>query len=181
MPIAAVSKSKEVYAYLQQKSNDYLNSRNPFANSPLDDPKFSTTKAMMAMEGAAWNTNLIQQDQKCLKSLDVLKENPISNLISAKLDIFPAGPDIPCTPMFIANSELLPILLINSVPVVGNVRFPGLYPTARDLNALDLFNFAGGFLLSKLNIEPVFDIGIRARGFGSFSFDQLSSLTNIQC
>ena len=175
----AYSKSKEVYAYLQQKSNDYLNSRNPFANSPLDDPKFSTTKAMMAMEGAAWNTNLIQQDQKCLKSLDVLKENPISNLISAKLDIFPAGPDIPCTPMFIANSELLPILLINSVPVVGNVRFPGLYPTARDLNALDLFNFAGGFLLSKLNIEPVFDIGIRARGFGSFSFDQLSSLTNI--
>ena len=99
----AYSKSKEVYAYLQQKSNDDLNSENPFANSPLDDPKFSTTKAMIAMEDASWNTNLIQQDQKCLKSLDVLKENPISNLISAKLDIFPAGPDTPCTPMFLAN------------------------------------------------------------------------------
>lgn len=175
----AYSQSKEVYAYLQREPNDDPNSKNPFNNSPLDDPKFTSIKEKIVSDDESWNTNSIHYDQKCLKSLDVLREYPISNLISAKLDIFPSGPDVPCTPMLISNSELLPILLINSVPVAGNVRFPGLYPTARDLSALDLFNFAGGFLLSKLNVEPVFDIGIRARGFGSFSFDQLSSLTNI--
>ena len=95
------------------------------------------------------------------------------------LELFPGSLPLECPDLLRNNPELVPILIINSIPVVGNVRFPGLYPTARDLNALDLFNFAGGFLLSKLNIEPVFDIGIRARGFGSFSFDQLSSLTNI--
>jgi polysaccharide export outer membrane protein len=101
-------------------------------------------------------------------------------LVSAKLKIFPAKNQAGgCTELLLANTELLPILLINSVPVSGNVRFPGLYPTSRELNGLDLFNIAGGFLLSKLNVAPTFDIGIRSRGFGTFQFSDLVDLTNI--
>ena len=123
--------------------------------------------------------NVISRKNACLKHLDVLTENPISNLIEAKLKIFPPKGRIPCTEMFKSNSDLLPILLINSIPVAGNVRFPGLYPTSRDLNGLDLFNIAGGFLLSKLNTEPEFDVGIRGRGFASFGYDRLKDLSNI--
>jgi protein involved in polysaccharide export with SLBB domain len=63
--------------------------------------------------------------------------------------------------------------------VLGNVRFPGLYPTTRDLNALEIFNLAGGVLVSKLNTIPSFDVGIRARGFGLYPYEALKDLTNI--
>lgn len=169
------SQSMEVYSYLaskmsnltsQKSQNDLLYSQ--FLNSSnIDSSKLDDSSKI------ASNIN------SCLSSLDVLTTSPISNLIEAKLELFPSNKVFNCTPLFQSNNELLPILLINSVPVVGNVRFPGLYPTARDLNAQDLFNFAGGFLLSKLNTEPIFDIGIRARGFGSFKFEDLKNLTNI--
>ena len=84
-----------------------------------------------------------------------------------------------CTNIFQENSDLLPVLLINSIPVTGNVRFPGLYPTSSNLNGENLFNIAGGFLVSKLNKLPIFDVGIRSRGFGSFEYEDLKNLTNI--
>ena len=168
------SQSQEVY--------NYLNSKLSFDPKPIeglpsseqlkyDSSKFLTSNSSEISE---FNVN-----NSCLNSLDSLTVNPISNLIKAKLKLFPSNNLSQCTSFLKTNHELLPILLINSVPVVGNVRFPGLYPTSRELNALDLFNYAGGFLISKLNTLPVFDVGIRGRGFGSFKFDELRSLTNI--
>ena len=169
------SQSSEVYNYLvnqlsgfnSQDENKFLyqNLISQESNNSINIDSFSNSGSK--------NIN------SCLVALDVLTKKPISDLIEAKLELFPSNTKASCTPLFQSNSELLPILLINAVPVTGNVRFPGLYPTGRDLNALDLFNFAGGFLLSKLNSEPIFDVGIRSRGFGSFRFDELKTLKNI--
>ena len=163
------TQSQEVYSYLfknsDQPSNDLV-----LKNAP--------SQLLSQLEGSNQETSAVVTNS-CLRALDVLKQNPLSNLMEAKLKLFPAGNSRNCTPIFQEDSDLLPIILINSVPVAGNVRFPGLYPTARDLNGLDLFNIAGGFLLSKLNRNPEFDIGIRGRGFGSFSYDEISNLTNI--
>ncbi len=168
------SQSKGVYDYLSKNlfsSNEQNAGNNPAYANLINESISSKEDTNASMVNANFDS--------CLSSLSVLTSSPISNLIEAKLDLFPSNKTATCTPLFQDNSDLLPILLINSVPVVGNVRFPGLYPTARDLNALDLFNYAGGFLLSKLNAAPVFDIGIRARGFGSYKFEDLPSLTNI--
>ena len=169
------SQSMEVYSYLASKMSNLMpqKSSNDLLYNQLLNSSNVDSSSLEDSSKIASNAN------SCLSSLDVLTTSPISNLIEAKLELFPSNKLFNCTPLFQSNSELLPILLINSVPVVGNVRFPGLYPTARDLNAQDLFNFAGGFLLSKLNTEPIFDIGIRARGFGSFKFEDLKDLTNI--
>ena len=169
------SQSKGVYDYLSKnllKINGQISANN-LAYANLLDNNINLTDS--SNEAGLSNLN----NDSCLLSLSVLTASPISNLIEAKLALFPSNQTFECTPIFKENSDLLPILLINSVPVVGNVRFPGLYPTARDLNALDLFNYAGGFLLSKLNTAPVFDVGIRSRGFSSYKFEDLSSLTNI--
>jgi len=115
----------------------------------------------------------------CLSSLESLTGNPVSKLIKAKLAIIPKPLVQNCTDLLSNNPDLLPILIINSIPVTGNVRFPGLYPTTRDLNALDIFNLAGGVLVSKLNTIPSFDVGIRARGFGNYPYEALKDLTNI--
>ena len=163
------SQSQEVYSYLINIKDNSLN--NGLSN-------ILSNQGLSQLENVSQPKNLSNLNS-CLSALDVLKQNPISNLMEAKLKIFPAGEPRSCTPIFQENSDLLPIILINSIPVAGNVRFPGLYPTARDLNGLDLFNIAGGFLISKLNISPEFDIGIRGRGFGSFVYDEISNVTNI--
>jgi polysaccharide biosynthesis/export protein len=167
------SQSREVYNYLSKKSSDMGQSQdvNPMLSNIIDSNK--DPSSLLDNNANQYTAN------SCLSSLGVLKTQPISNLIDAKLELFPSTKTVKCTSLFKKYNDLLPILIINSVPVTGNVRFPGLYPTSRDLNALDLFNFAGGFLLSKLNTEPIFEVGIRARGFGSFDFKDLSNLTNI--
>lgn len=168
------SQSQEVY--------NYLNSKLSFDDKAIESLP-STEQLKFDSSGYLGSNSLeisqFDKNNSCLNSLDSLTVNPISNLIEAKLKLFPSNNLSQCTSFIETHSELLPILLINSVPVVGNVRFPGLYPTSRELNALDLFNYAGGFLISKLNTLPVFDVGIRGRGFGSFKFDDLRSLTNI--
>jgi len=170
--------------YIQSKEVfNYLNSKLSYNNSDqLDGDRTNNAKLEVPLIESSElrsSSRKLEEYNPCLTSLDSLTVNPISDLIEAKLKLFPSNNSSNCTPFLETYSELIPILLINSVPVLGNVRFPGLYPTSRELNAFDLFNYAGGFLLSKLNTEPVFDIGIRARGFGSFKYEDLRSLTNI--
>jgi len=167
------SQSLAVYNYL---SNPYGAKQSQDENQIFLNAIDKNSEQLSLSQNSITKTAL---SNPCLSSLDVLKEQPISNLIDAKLELFPSNKQLDCTPLIRQNPELLPILLVNSIPVVGNVRFPGLYPSSLELSALDLFNFAGGFLLSKLNTEPIFDVGIRARGFGSFKYDELRTLKNI--
>lgn len=172
----AFSQSKEVYSYLENKLN-----RNNGSDISAQD--------ILSGNPSIMRDNLINSNPdklitasnegECLKSLDVLTANPISNLMKAKLKVFSGSKSMSCTQIFYEHNDLLPLIMINAVPVVGNVRFPGLYPTSRNLNALDLFNLAGGFLQSKLNKLPSFEIGIRGRGFGSFDYEALNTLSNI--
>ncbi|MDA9916715.1 SLBB domain-containing protein [Gammaproteobacteria bacterium] len=164
------SRSQEVYSYLAEN----ISALKPDSSNAID--QFEQASNLLNNANGLIKTPV---NNECLNALDVLTQNPISNLVSAKLKIFPSGSRQECTPIFQEHADLLPLIIINSIPVAGNVRFPGLYPTSQDLNALELFNLAGGFLLSKLNDNPSFDIGIRSRGFGSFDFNQLSTLTNI--
>ena len=180
----AFTQSKEVVSYINGKLNKTSTSSRQssgLANNPLLAANLlkDTKLKKLDLKQSSLLANILADGNKCLLALDVLTENPISNLIEAKLKIFPANQSMKCTPIFQGDDDLLPILLINSVPVNGNVRFPGLYPIASSLNGEDLFNLAGGFLLSKLNKLPVFDVGLRNKGFGSFAYEDLKRITNI--
>jgi len=177
----AFTQSKEVSSYLHNNTNQSFGSSRQSMSlngNPLLEANLLASGNLEKLEQEySLAANLLSH--KCLIALDVLNEKPISNLIEAKLKIFPATRSMECTNIFQQNSDLLPILLINSIPVVGNVRFPGLYPSSATLDAETLFNIAGGFLLSKLNTLPVFEIGMRGRGFGSYDYTDLKGLTNI--
>ena len=162
------TQSSEVYGYLNSKLTGANESK-----PPLDALNTAFQAVAKDLESSALPTNV------CLSSLDVLLVNPISNFVSAKLELFPSAIAADCPDILLNNPDLLPILIINSIPVLGNIRFPGLYPTTRDLNALEIFNLAGGVLVSKLNTLPSFDVGVRARGFGVYSYESLRDLTNI--
>ena len=175
--------SKDVATYL----NNNIDKRLGSSSQPIDG-NLLLEASLVAQGGSpevsdlnanSFSNNILSNDGNCLLALDVLAEKPISNLIEAKSKLFTANESRACTKIFHENNDLLPILLINSIPVVGNVRFPGLYPSSPTLDAEALFNIAGGFLVSKLNTLPVFEIGIRSRGFGSYNYESLKSLTNI--
>jgi len=178
----AFTQSKEVVFYLHNSTNQSLESSRQSTSlnsNSLLKANLSSNGNLKTLESEEFGFSANLLSHQCLLALDVLTEKPISNLIEAKLKIFPANRSMKCPNIFQENDDLLPILLINSIPVVGNVRFPGLYPSSSTLNAEALFNIAGGFLLSKLNKLPVFDVGIRSRGFGSYDYDDLKNLTNI--
>jgi protein involved in polysaccharide export with SLBB domain len=165
--------SKEDIEYSQSTEvNNYLKSNNEkLYGVKRVSEGLEEMAASLLEDDSLVNVNPITN--QCLNSLEVLTQNPISNLMRAKLKLFPTEKIRKCTSTFLANPELLPVLLVHSIPVSGNVRFPGLYPSSSDLNAMDLFNLAGGFLLSKLSKEPVFEVGVRSRGFIPLNFDSL--------
>ncbi len=166
------TQSSEVYNYLR-------NQLSPKKDLEVDLTNQITLQQGEINDGILTNNSNSFIANECLSSLNSLTENPISNFIKAKLELFPGTRPLDCPNLLFNNPELVPILIINSIPVVGNVRFPGLYPTTRDLSALEIFNLAGGPLVSKLNTIPRFDVGIRARGFGIYSYEELKNLTNI--
>ena len=174
--------SKEVTTYLNNNTD-----KRPGSSSQSIDGNLLLEASLVAQGSPeapdskvnSFSNNILSNDGNCLLALDVLAQKPISNMIEAKSKLFTANISRACTKIFHENNDLLPILLINSIPVVGNVRFPGLYPSSPTLDAEALFNIAGGFLVSKLNTLPVFEIGIRSRGFGSYKYEDLKNLTNI--
>jgi len=174
--------SKEVATYLNNNTDKRLGSSSQSVDGNLLLESSLVAQGIPEASDSnvnSFSNNILSNDGNCLLALDVLAEKPISNLIEAKSKLFTANKSRACTKIFHENNDLLPILLLNSIPVVGNVRFPGLYPSAPKLDAEALFNIAGGFLVSKLNTLPVFEIGIRSKGFGSYSYESLKSLTNI--
>ena len=79
--------------------------------------------------------------------------NVVIDNFSKKLDVVSRNVSLDCTPLLSASPDLLPILIINSVPVLGNVRFPGLYPATGISNANDFVSMAGGPLRSDEGSE----------------------------
>jgi protein involved in polysaccharide export with SLBB domain len=173
------TQSKEVHAYLKERLNpqkqpaQLLDIEDINSNIDLNEQEIKD-RYLSELKG-----NYPKSYNTCLSYLDGLLVNPISNFVEAKLELFESSISSSCPELLSNNPDLLPILIINSIPVLGNVRFPALYPTTRDLNALEIFNLAGGVLVSKLNTVPSFDVGIRARGFGLYPYEALKDLTNI--
>ena len=87
--------------------------------------------------------------------------------------------DVGCSSLLTKNSELLPILIVNSIPVVGNVRFPGIYPIGNGVNGRNIFNLAGGFLYETLVSETSFEVGTKYDGFNNYLFNELLNLNQV--
>ncbi|MDC0080033.1 SLBB domain-containing protein [Pseudomonadota bacterium] len=173
------TQSEEVYTYLNSKLNPSKKISQPLNIQSIDLSMQIKEEEIQNSYFQDLKGNYPKQYNPCTSSLDSLLVNPISNFIEAKLELFESSTNSSCPPLLSNHPDLLPVLIINSIPVLGNVRFPGLYPTTRDLNALEIFNLAGGVLVSKLNTIPSFDVGIRARGFGLYPYEALKDLTNI--
>tara|TARA_B000000475_G_scaffold269321_1_gene263115 strand:- start:556 stop:3324 length:2769 start_codon:yes stop_codon:yes gene_type:complete len=137
---------------------------------------------------SALNTDLISNDKtdksedrklSCLKSLDTLSRKPLINFLESKFNILNNSQESVCTELFISYDELLPFVVVKTIPVIGNVRFPGLYPVSNSSSAINLFYLAGGFLYSPTNKQHSFEIGTEFSGFNTYLLDDLENITNL--
>jgi len=84
----------------------------------------------------------------------------------------------PCPEIFNSHPELLPYLLIQSAPVIGNIRLPGLYPVSDFVSAQDLVIYSGG-ILDGNNEDIIFEIASNSP-VTNLNYDQLLNAYNIK-
>lgn len=116
---------------------------------------------------------------QCLASLESLNKKPLVSFLESKFDTFEPVKELECTNFLNENPELLPVLIVNSIPVVGNVRFPGIYPIGNGVNGVNLFNLAGGFLYETSISSGSFEVGSKGKGFQDYAFKDLVNLNQI--
>jgi protein involved in polysaccharide export with SLBB domain len=182
----------EVY-FFSQNDIKFLQSKSvlSYLKSGLDN-----TSSSVAISGSdlsaiaqlnAINTESLQdrakvsqvESNQCLHGLDVLIGGNIKKALYEKASIFSSNKPINCPSIFREHPDLLPMVLVTSIPVTGNVRFPGLYPVGKDLNALDLFYIAGGFLFPNYDETPLFEVGQRPNIFRNVLSGDLQTLNNL--
>ncbi|MAV94539.1 MAG: hypothetical protein CMA31_02490 [Euryarchaeota archaeon] len=177
--------SKEDISFLQ--SNTLKTHLADLANGKDENPLEGID--LTAIEDASeLNRNLLSNNKEdkwsneklsCLKSLDTLARKPLINFLESKFNILNNSQESICTELFINNDELLPFVVVKAIPVLGNVRFPGLYPVSKSSNANNLFYLAGGFLYSPTNKQHSFEIGTELGGFNTFLLDDLENVNNL--
>tara|TARA_B100000900_G_scaffold416266_1_gene450747 strand:- start:428 stop:3121 length:2694 start_codon:yes stop_codon:yes gene_type:complete len=83
-----------------------------------------------------------------------------------------------CPEIFNQDPELLPFLLMHSIPVLGNVRLPGLYSISKEITPLQIYKFAGGPIFGNLQ-NNTFDV-IQNTKSTKLNYENLSTVKNIQ-
>lgn len=115
---------------------------------------------------------------KCFTYFGKLNKASFAEASITKLTIFDPINQLDC-PEFIEKSpELLPILLGSSIPVLGNVRVPGLYPVDGNVTAQDILNISGG----SMDLDPqntIYEAGFSNSEIRTIPLQTLSLFSNL--
>ena len=180
--------SKEDIAFIQSKTlANYINSmaadddEQSFDGLDFYDPSEIASEALVENPflNKGETIDISEDKYQCLGSLEALNKKPLLAFLESKFKTFEPVNDLGCSSLLTKNSELLPILIVNSIPVVGNVRFPGIYPIGNGVNGRNIFNLAGGFLYETLVSETSFEVGTKYDGFKNYSFNELLNLNQV--
>lgn len=120
---------------------------------------------------------------ECISAVSI--DESFTNMLNIQLSAFsrsygdrPKMSQIICPAIFLEEPELIPFLMINSIPVVGNIRLPALYPVSKDVNPMEIIQFAGGPMYGVLK-SNIFDI-VQNKQSLNISYEDLNTTTNIK-
>lgn len=98
---------------------------------------------------------------ECLNYFRKQKNNMIVKSILKKLSVFGSSISSECTDLLNRYSELTPLLYTASIPVMGNIINPGLYPISPGVKRQEVIAAAGGALLPSTEITT--EVGVDQR------------------
>jgi len=100
-------------------------------------------------------------DNSCLNYFNKQNNNVIAEAIQKKLSIFGSDTTGSCTDLLNEYPEISPLIFAASIPVLGNVLNPGLYPIAPGVDRNQLLAAAGGIITTAGQIE--LEVGVDQR------------------
>jgi len=132
----------------------YILSKQNLRNNQLLSSSISTDKSGISFKDVGKNN-------ACLDYFDRQQNNLIVDNILKKLSIFGSDRQGECSTLLNLYPELSPLIYAASIPVLGNVLNPGLYPIAPGVNRYQILSVAGGVLTQS--DETVIEAGIDQR------------------
>ena len=90
------------------------------------------------------NESKISSGLKCYEFMNNIRGDDLQRDLTTKLNFFNSLNNKQCSQLLDQYPDLLPILLANAIPVIGNVREPGLVPVSNLISFNQVFNYAGG-------------------------------------
>lgn len=120
---------------------------------------------------------------ECLRSFGM--NEAFRKMITLKIDAVGIETEIngvsrneTCPRIFEKESELIPYLMVNAIPVVGNIRLPAIYPISNKVSPLEVYHFAGGVLYGVPN-QNAYEI-YRAQSSIGMTFGDLGNTNNFK-
>ena len=86
-------------------------------------------------------------NSKCLGYFDKQKNSVIVDAIINKLDMLSSSSKAVCSDFLNDHPDLTPLLFTSAIPVLGNLRNPGLYPISPGVSDDEIVGHIGGLLL----------------------------------
>jgi len=115
---------------------------------------------------------------RCFNFFGRLNDSSFIESAFTKIQVFNPINKQTCPDLFTEIPELLPVLFASSIPVLGNVRVPGLYPVDENVSASDILEIAGGSLDGELD-NNTFEAGFKNSEIRIIAFDQLSQYKDL--
>ena len=127
------------------------------ANSDISGSSFQSmfSEGNLNSDWSQSRDNLDVSRLKCLSGLKNFGGDATFRRMEYKVSIFFSDNYMYCPDLLNSNTNLLPILINFSVPVLGSLNNPGLYPINREVKSDELIGLAGGiaFLDNDITVE----------------------------
>ena len=113
----------------------------------------------------------------CLMPLKLFSNSDFDLMLEDKVNLNSGIKGNFCTDFFNINSDILPIVINDSIPVVGSLLNPGIYPSSPSTRMSVLLDYAG----KKSSADSVtYEAGVDNNSkFISGSFEEISNQTNL--
>ena len=138
-----------------------------------EDTKIINSDALYA---SLFNSDL-GETPNCLSRIKLFSNADFIESAKSKFTLVGKEQFVKCSELLNEFPELTPILLNASIPVVGSIRNPGLYPISNELNGHTLFKIAGdnsSIRDEDLTFEVLSDGNVR-----DYSLNTLKDISNI--
>ena len=165
--------SQKLLAHVSQLTN-----KGPINNIQAATSNFNLTHSSnQDFQNNSITETYSKNDESCLSSMSKYSDKNYLVSMLIKLSSIESKSLSNCSSMLNKNPDLLPILLANSVPAIGSLRRPGLYPLGEASSGRELLEFAGG--PDNINEENItIEVG-NEQGIKQLRVDELSEIQNI--
>ena len=147
-------------------------------STPLNASDFSASlDQVQSSANISAEPNTGNELKSCFSSMNNIKNVDVQSNIFNKINFFKSLNKSKCTATLVKFPEMLQVLLSKAIPIIGNVRLPGLLPITNSVTFTQIFNYSGG--LRDTNFSSYAEAGSYGGNAVSFEINDPVELVNL--